>query len=332
MVLVHERNFMAEKTEQIMVNDREEAGALLERDSSYLAIIGEHYGTDIFARGNLIRLKGEEAAVDQSMRVIGRLRRMIRQRIRLSARQVRMVMSLLDEGKEQLLEDMEDDIINFTKQGAPLRPRTVGQKIYVDTIRHHSITFGIGPAGTGKTYLAVALAAFALRNHDVQRIILVRPAVEAGEKLGFLPGDLQEKVNPYLRPLFDGLLDMFGPEDFMRLQQKGQIEVAPLAYMRGRTLEKSFIILDEAQNTTIEQIKMFLTRLGHRSKMVINGDTTQIDLPPHVKSGLIDAERVLKHVKDIGHVYFNEDDVVRHDLVAAIIHAYEEDAKKKSSW
>lgn len=323
---------MAEKTEQIMVNDREEAGALLERDSSYLAIIGEHYGADIFACGNLIRLKGEEEAVDQSMRVIGRLRRMIRQRIRLSARQVRMVMSLLDEGKEQLLEDMEDDIINFTKQGAPLRPRTVGQKIYVDTIRHHSITFGIGPAGTGKTYLAVALAAFALRNHDVQRIILVRPAVEAGEKLGFLPGDLQEKVNPYLRPLFDGLLDMFGPEDFMRLQQKGQIEVAPLAYMRGRTLEKSFIILDEAQNTTIEQIKMFLTRLGHRSKMVINGDTTQIDLPPHVKSGLIDAERVLKHVKDIGHVYFNEDDVVRHDLVAAIIHAYEEDAKKKSSW
>ena len=190
---------MAEKTEQIMVNDREEAGALLERDSSYLAIIGEHYGADIFARGNLIRLKGEEEAVDQSMRVIGRLRRMIRQRIRLSARQVRMVMSLLDEGKEQLLEDMEDDIINFTKQGAPLRPRTVGQKIYVDTIRHHSITFGIGPAGTGKTYLAVALAAFALRNHDVQRIILVRPAVEAGEKLGFLPGDLQEKVNPYLR-------------------------------------------------------------------------------------------------------------------------------------
>lgn len=321
---------MAEKIEQIMVNDREEAGALLERDSSYLAIIGEHYGAGIFARGNLIRLKGEEEAVDQSMRVIGRLRRMIRQRIRLSARQVRMVMSLLDEGKEQLLEDMEDDIINFTKQGAPLRPRTVGQKIYVDTIRRNSITFGIGPAGTGKTYLAVALAAFALRNHDVQRIILVRPAVEAGEKLGFLPGDLQEKVNPYLRPLFDGLLDMFGPEDFMRLQQKGQIEVAPLAYMRGRTLEKSFIILDEAQNTTIEQIKMFLTRLGYRSKMVINGDTTQIDLPPHVKSGLIDAERVLKHVKDIGHVYFNEDDVVRHDLVAAIIHAYEEDAKKKS--
>ena len=322
---------MAEKTEQIMVNDREEAGALLERDSSYLAIIGEHYGADIFARGNLIRLKGEEEAVDQSMRVIGRLRRMIRQRIRLSARQVRMVMSLLDEGKEQLLEDMEDDIINFTKQGAPLRPRTVGQKIYVDTIRHHSITFGIGPAGTGKTYLAVALAAFALRNHDVQRIILVRPAVEAGEKLGFLPGDLQEKVNPYLRPLFDGLLDMFGPEDFMRLQQKGQIEVAPLAYMRGRTLEKSFIILDEAQNTSREQMKMFLTRLGFNSKMVITGDITQIDLPGGVKSGLKDCIRVLKDIKDIQHISFSEKDVVRHHLVQDIIKAYAKTEERRKN-
>ncbi len=320
---------MAEKIEQIMVEGREEATHLFERDSSYLAAIGEHYGVDVYGRGNLIRLKGEEESVAAALAVIGELRRMIRNRITLSERQVRLVMRLLDEGKEYVLREMEDDIINFTKAGVPLRPRTLGQKIYVDTIRRNSITFGIGPAGTGKTYLAVALAAFALRNHDVQRIILVRPAVEAGEKLGFLPGDLQEKVNPYLRPLFDGLSDMFGPEEFMRLQQKGQIEVAPLAYMRGRTLEKSFIILDEAQNTTVEQIKMFLTRLGHRSKMVINGDTTQIDLPPHVKSGLIDAERVLKHVKDIGHVYFSEDDVVRHDLVAAIIKAYEEDGKKR---
>lgn len=255
---------------------------------------------------------------------------MIAQRIRLSQRQVELVVRLMDEGKEQLLSDMEDDIINFTKNGAPVRPRTLGQKFYVDTIRRNSITFGVGPAGTGKTYLAVALAAFALKNHDVQRIILVRPAVEAGEKLGYLPGDLQEKVNPYLRPLFDGLNDMFGPEEFIRLQQKGQIEVAPLAYMRGRTLEKSFVILDEAQNTTVEQIKMFLTRLGFRSKMVVNGDVTQIDLPPHVKSGLIDAERVLRNVKDIGHVHFTEEDVVRHDLVAAIIHAYEEDAKRRN--
>ncbi len=268
--------------------------------------------------------------MDQSVDVIERLRHMIAQRIRLSQRQVELVVRLMDEGKEQLLSDMEDDIINFTKNGAPVRPRTLGQKFYVDTIRRNSITFGVGPAGTGKTYLAVALAAFALKNHDVQRIILVRPAVEAGEKLGYLPGDLQEKVNPYLRPLFDGLNDMFGPEEFIRLQQKGQIEVAPLAYMRGRTLEKSFVILDEAQNTTVEQIKMFLTRLGFRSKMVVNGDVTQIDLPPHVKSGLIDAQRVLRNVKDIGHVHFTEEDVVRHDLVAAIIHAYEEDAKRRS--
>lgn len=268
--------------------------------------------------------------MDKSVDVIERLRHMIAQRIRLSQRQVELVVRLMDEGKEQLLSDMEDDIINFTKNGAPVRPRTLGQKFYVDTIRRNSITFGVGPAGTGKTYLAVALGAFFLKNHDVQRIILVRPAVEAGEKLGYLPGDLQEKVNPYLRPLFDGLNDMFGPEEFIRLQQKGQIEVAPLAYMRGRTLEKSFVILDEAQNTTVEQIKMFLTRLGFRSKMVVNGDVTQIDLPPHVKSGLIDAERVLRNVKDIGHVHFTEEDVVRHDLVAAIIHAYEEDAKRRN--
>lgn len=320
---------ITEKIEQIIIGDMTEAAHLFERDSRYLALIAEQEGTEISGRGNLIRIQGEEEAVNQSCRIIERLRHMIRNRIRLSERQVRLVLKLCGEGKEHILEEMEEDIINFTKNGAPIRPRTLGQKLYIDTIRRNSITFGVGPAGTGKTYLAVALAAFALRNHDVQRIILVRPAVEAGEKLGFLPGDMQEKVNPYLRPLFDGLQDMFGPEEFIRLQQKGQIEVAPLAYMRGRTLEKSFIILDEAQNTTVEQIKMFLTRLGFRSKMVINGDVTQIDLPPSVKSGLIDAQRVLRRVKDIGQVHFSEDDVVRHDLVAAIIHAYEEDGKRK---
>lgn len=321
---------ITERVEEILIRDSQEASHIFERDSSYLKVMGDHYGIDVSGRGNLIRMKGDYEAVEQAVHVVERLRHMVRERIRLSERQVRLVMRLMDEGKEQLLEDMEEDIINFTKSGNPIRPRTLGQKFYVDAIRRNSITFGIGPAGTGKTYLAVALAAFALRNHDVQRIILVRPAVEAGEKLGFLPGDMQEKVNPYLRPLFDGLLDMFGPEEFMRLQQKGQIEVAPLAYMRGRTLEKSFVILDEAQNTTVEQIKMFLTRLGFRSKMVINGDVTQIDLPPHVKSGLIDALRVLGGVKDIGQVHFTEDDVVRHDLVAAIIHAYEEDARKRN--
>lgn len=224
----------------------------------------------------------------------------------------------------------KDNLIIHGVNGRPIVARSENQKLLVKAFEENDLVFALGPAGSGKTYVAIALAVRAMKNKEVKKIILSRPAVEAGEKLGFLPGDMQEKVNPYLRPLFDGLLDMFGPEEFMRLQQKGQIEVAPLAYMRGRTLEKSFVILDEAQNTTVEQIKMFLTRLGFRSKMVINGDVTQIDLPPHVKSGLIDALRVLGGVKDIGQVHFTEDDVVRHDLVAAIIHAYEEDARKRN--
>lgn len=311
------------------MEDYQEASRILARDSQYLKIIAEHYHCQIMGRGNVVRLAGDEDAVTKAAAIIEELRRMAKKRIYLSERHVRQSMKFLDEGRQDIIQELEADTINVTKNGKPIHPRTLGQKRYVDAIRHNSITFGIGPAGTGKTYLAVALGAFYLRNHDVERIILVRPAVEAGEKLGFLPGDLQEKVNPYLRPLFDGLLAMFGPEDFLRLQQKGAIEVAPLAYMRGRTLEKSFVILDEAQNTTVEQIKMFLTRLGFRSKMVVNGDVTQIDLPPHVKSGLIDAARVLKKVPDIEQVHFSEEDVVRHDLVAAIIHAYEEDRKKR---
>lgn len=307
----------------------QDAARVFAQGSRLLALAGEHYGTDILCRGNLIRVKGSEEKVYKSLSVIEEILSDAKRGIRVSERQMLLIMKLFDEGKMELLHEMKEDIINLTRNGEAVRPRTLGQKMYVDAIRRNSITFGVGPAGTGKTYLAVALGAFFLKNHDVRRIILVRPAVEAGEKLGFLPGDMQEKVNPYLRPLFDGLLDMFGPEEFIRLQQKGQIEVAPLAYMRGRTLEKSFVILDEAQNTTVEQLKMFLTRLGDRSKMVINGDVTQIDLPPHVKSGLIDAQRVLANVSDIESVIFTEDDVVRHDLVAAIIHAYEEDTKKK---
>lgn len=307
----------------------QDAARIFEQGSVMLGIIEEHYGTDILSRGNMVRIHGAEDSVEKSFAVIEELLQMVKKRMRISERQVRLIIRLFDQGKASVLHEMEEDVINITRNGEAIRPRTLGQKSYIDAIRQNSITFGIGPAGTGKTYLAVALAAFYLKNHDVQRIILVRPAVEAGEKLGFLPGDLQEKVNPYLRPLFDGLLDMFGPEEFLRLQQKGQIEVAPLAYMRGRTLEKSFVILDEAQNTTVEQIKMFLTRLGFRSKMVVNGDITQIDLPPHVKSGLIDAQRVLVDIPDIRSVKFTEEDVVRHDLVAAIIHAYEEDARRK---
>lgn len=316
-------------TKDIVVADMGIASHFFERDNGWLRAVGEHYGIDVFGRGNSLRLKGDEDSVKSAEAVVHELLSMIQRHIPISTRKAVLVMKLYDMGKIDVLRDMDEDVINVTRSGESIRPRTLGQKRYVDAIRHYSITFGIGPAGTGKTYLAVALAAFYLKNHDVSRIILVRPAVEAGEKLGFLPGDMQEKVNPYLRPLFDGLLDMFGPEEFIRLQQKGQIEVAPLAYMRGRTLEKSFVILDEAQNTTVEQIKMFLTRLGARSKMVINGDVTQIDLPPHVKSGLPDACHVLKHVGDISTVRFTEDDVVRHDLVAAIIHAYENAAKNR---
>ena len=318
----------------------QDAARVFAQGGRLLALAGEHYGTDILCRGNLIRVKGSEEKVYKSLSVIEEILSDAKRGIRVSERQMLLIMKLFDEGKMELLHEMKEDIINLTRNGEAVRPRTLGQKMYVDAIRRNSITFGVGPAGTGKTYLAVALGAFktylavamavkAFKAKDVSRIVLTRPAVEAGEKLGFLPGDMQEKVNPYLRPLFDGLLDMFGPEEFIRLQQKGQIEVAPLAYMRGRTLEKSFVILDEAQNTTVEQLKMFLTRLGDRSKMVINGDVTQIDLPPHVKSGLIDAQRVLANVSDIESVTFTEDDVVRHDLVAAIIHAYEEDTKKK---
>lgn len=312
------------------MSDMAVASHFFERDNGWLSAVGSHYGIDIFGRGNLVRLKGAEIAVSSAEAVIQEVLSMIKRQISISTRKVVLTMKLYDAGKIEVLREMEEDVINVTRSGESIRPRTLGQKRYVDTIRRRSITFGIGPAGTGKTYLAVALAAFYLKNHDVSRIILVRPAVEAGEKLGFLPGDIEEKVNPYLRPLFDGLLSMFGPEEFIRLQQKGQIEVAPLAYMRGRTLEKSFIILDEAQNTTVEQIKMFLTRLGARSKMVINGDVTQIDLPPHVKSGLEDACQVLHGVPDISTVRFTEEDVVRHDLVAAIIHAYEERDKRNT--
>ena len=306
------------------------ASYFFERDNGWLSAVSHQYGIELFGRGNLIRLKGDELVVKNAEAVIYAVISMIKRQIPVSVRQVTMIMKLYDAGKMNIFRDMEEDVINVTRSGESIRPRTLGQKQYIDTIRHHLITFGIGPAGTGKTYLSVALAAFYLKNHDVSRIILVRPAVEAGEKLGFLPGDMQEKVNPYLRPLFDGLLDMFGPEEFIRLQQKGQIEVAPLAYMRGRTLEKSFIILDEAQNTTVEQIKMFLTRLGNRSRMVINGDITQIDLPDHVKSGLSDACKVLRNIPNIATVTFSEDDVVRHDLVAAIIHAYEESDKNRN--
>ena len=249
----------------------------------------------------------------------------------LSEQNVRYVLSLVNEGAEDKLSDMVGDCICITAKGKPVKPKTLGQKRYVEAIRQNTITLGAGPAGTGKTYLAVAMAVTAFRAKEVNRIILTRPAVEAGEKLGFLPGDLQQKVDPYLRPLYDALFDMLGAETFQRYQERGSIEVAPLAYMRGRTLDDSFIILDEAQNTTREQMNMFLTRLGFNSKMVVTGDVTQIDLPDGKKSGLLQAMRILKNIPDISVCRFTEKDVVRHRLVQDIIKAYEksEEARKK---
>ena len=241
----------------------------------------------------------------------------------LSEQNVRYVLSLVNDGNDDRLSEMTGDCVCITAKGKPIKPKTLGQKKYLESIKNNTITLGAGPAGTGKTYLAVAMAVNAFRAKEVNRIILTRPAVEAGEKLGFLPGDLQQKFDPYLRPLYDALFDMLGAESFQRYQERGSIEVAPLAYMRGRTLDDSFIILDEAQNTTREQMKMFLTRLGFNSKIVVTCDITQIDLPDGKKSGLVEAMKILRGIDDIAINQFTEKDVVRHRLVQDIIKAYE---------
>lgn len=249
----------------------------------------------------------------------------------LNEQNVRYAISLSDEGNADKLTQLGGDCICITSKGKPIKPKTLGQQKYVEAIKNNTIVVAIGPAGTGKTYLAVAQAVAAFREHSVNRIVITRPAVEAGEKLGFLPGDLQQKVDPYLRPIYDALFDMLGAESFARYQERGNIEVAPLAYMRGRTLDDSFIILDEAQNTTHEQMKMFLTRLGFGSKMVVTGDITQIDLPDARKSGLIEASRVLKGVEDIDIIKFTQKDVVRHQLVQRIVAAYDKYEEQKRS-
>ena len=249
----------------------------------------------------------------------------------LNDQNVEYVISMVNDGQEERLSQLVDrDCICITSKGRPVKPKTIGQQNYVQAIRDNTVVLAVGPAGTGKTYLAVAQAVQAFRAKDVNRIILTRPAVEAGEKLGFLPGDIQQKVDPYLRPLYDALFDMLGAENFMKYQERGNIEVAPLAYMRGRTLDDSFIILDEAQNTTPEQMKMFLTRLGFNSKVVVTGDITQIDLADGKKSGLMEATAVLKNVEDIAIVTLNEKDVVRHKLVQSIIKAYDQYTQKKN--
>ena len=288
-----------------------------------IKIIEEHFGVNIVCRGTEVKITGESEAVSKAQRTIDTLLAMIQKDGNLSEQNIRYVMTLVEQGSEQSMMQMNNSCIAVTVKGKPVKPKTLGQKKYIDAIEKNTITFGIGPAGTGKTYLAVAMAVRAFRDEQVSRIILTRPAVEAGEKLGFLPGDLQDKVDPYLRPLYDAMFDMMGPENFQRNMEKGCIEVAPLAYMRGRTLDDSFIILDEAQNTTPEQMKMFLTRLGFNSKAIVTGDVTQIDLPNAGRSGLIEAVKVLKNIDDIAIMKLTEKDVVRHKLVQDIITAYE---------
>ena len=292
--------------------------------------IEKRYDVAITSHGSQIKIKGEVDNVLNAKRTVEGLITMINKGEQITDQNINYVASLVEDGEDSKINDITDaNCICITSKGKPIKPKTLGQKQYVEAIRNNTITIGVGPAGTGKTYLAVAEAVTAFRAKQVNRIILTRPAVEAGERLGFLPGDLQQKIDPYLRPLYDALFDMLGAENFQKCQERGDIEVAPLAYMRGRTLDDSFIILDEAQNTTSEQMKMFLTRLGFNSKAVVTGDITQIDLPDGKKSGLKDAIRILKNIDDIAISKLTGKDVVRHRLVQEIIKAYERSADKK---
>lgn len=290
----------------------------------------EHaFRISVTMRDGDLKISGEPQDVEKGCKAVAALLAMLDKGEPLTDQSVRYVISLIaEEDEESLSRFFDADSICISAKGKLIKPKTVGQKKYVEAIASNTVVFGVGPAGTGKTYLAVAMAVRAFRNKEVNRIILTRPAVEAGEKLGFLPGDLQQKIDPYLRPLYDALFDLLGAEAFARNQERGCIEVAPLAYMRGRTLDDSFIILDEAQNTTPEQMKMFLTRLGFRSKVVVTGDVTQVDLPDGKRSGLVDATHILKGIGDIGIIRFTEKDVVRHRLVQEIIKAYEKREKK----
>ncbi|MBM6923674.1 PhoH family protein [Hydrogenoanaerobacterium saccharovorans] len=312
---------MIEKT--IDIDRMEQAVQLFGSFDENIKELEKEYGVTILSRGTDIKVSGDAEGVYNACKAIDALLSLVEKGEVINDQRVRYVMDLVRDGSSEQVAKIAGDVICITAKGRPLKPKTLGQKKYVESIRTNTVTLGIGPAGTGKTYLAVAMAVQAFKAHEINRIILTRPAVEAGEKLGFLPGDLQNKVDPYLRPLYDALFDMLGAETFQKYQEKGNIEVAPLAYMRGRTLDDSFIILDEAQNTTPEQMKMFLTRLGFNSKAVITGDITQIDLPDSKKSGLIEAQRVLREVEDIAIVTFTEKDVVRHKIVQDIIKAYE---------
>ena len=320
---------MIEQT--INVERLEEAAALFGSFDENIRIIERELEVSVVNRDGSLKVSGEAEAVMYAVKAIQGLLELSGRGEPINEQNVRYVLQLVKAGQEDKIGQMARDVLCITAKGKPIKPKTLGQKRYVDAIKQNTVTLGIGPAGTGKTYLAVAAAVAAFRDKQVNRIILTRPAVEAGERLGFLPGDLQSKVDPYLRPLYDALFEMLGPETYQKYLERGNIEVAPLAYMRGRTLDDSFIILDEAQNTSREQMKMFLTRLGFGSKIVITGDITQIDLPRDTVSGLKEAMRVLKGVDDIAILRLTESDVVRHALVQKIIRAYEVDEERRNA-
>ena len=323
---------MGKQTERIVNADRvEDLIAVFGSFDENIKRIEEALEVHIINRGTDLKVAGEEENVDKAVRTLEGLLALSAKGETIDEQRVRYLITLVREGNDDQVSQMAKDVVCITAKGKPIKAKTVGQQKYMKAIQQNTITIGVGPAGTGKTYLAVAAAVAAFRERTVNRIILTRPAVEAGERLGFLPGDLQNKVDPYLRPLYDALYDMLGAETFQKYQERGSIEVAPLAYMRGRTLDDSFIILDEAQNTTKEQMKMFLTRLGFGSKIVITGDVTQIDLPDGKRSGLKDAMKILRGIDDIGQFRFTEKDVVRHKLVQDIVKAYEKATQRENS-
>lgn len=313
-----------DKTEkQILIEDSNIITELFGKFDENVKIIEDEFEVELVLRNGHLVIVGDNISTEIVEKLIYNLMEIIYSQKKLNKQELRYTIELVKKGKEEQLKDLLNDVVCITASGKTIKPKTIGQKIYIDSIRKNDIVFGIGPAGTGKTYLAMAMAVTAFKNKEVNRIILTRPAVEAGESLGFLPGDLQEKVDPYLRPIYDALFDILGGETYSKLIEKGLIEVAPLAYMRGRTLDNSYVILDEAQNTTNEQMKMFLTRIGFGSKAIITGDITQTDLPKGKKSGLVTVSKILKGIEGIEFVYLTKHDIVRHPLVQSIIEAYE---------
>ncbi|MCI6711157.1 MAG: PhoH family protein [Anaerovoracaceae bacterium] len=315
------------KQKKITVEDVQYITGIFGNDDKYMEMIGKAFGVTMVLRGDELVITGDDA--DHAENTVLDMMWVLERGDELDEQRAEYIIALNREGKSYRNSRLSKDILCFTHRGKPVRAKTLGQINYANNIRENDVVFGVGPAGTGKTYLAVAMAVNAFKNKEVQKIILARPAVEAGENLGFLPGDLQEKVDPYLRPLYDALFDILGRDAALRLKEKEMIEVVPLAYMRGRTLDNAFIILDEAQNSTREQMKMFLTRLGFGSKAVVTGDVTQIDLPRKKMSGLRDALRILKGVEGISFSFFDGEDVVRHPLVKRIIKAYELDDEER---